>query len=74
MNLKKTFALWLTINLLLGTTQIIAQTANELYAKGINLEEVKGELEKAIVEYQKILDKFSTNRTVVAKSLINIGL
>lgn len=74
MNRKKTFALGMAIGLILGNYQAFAQTAEELLAKGIQLEEVKGELEKAIEVYQTIVDKFSDNRPVAAKALLHIGL
>ncbi len=74
MNRKKTFALCMVIGLILGNYQAFAQTAEELLPKGIHLEEVKGELEKAIEVYQTIVDKFSDNRPVTAEALLHIGL
>ena len=74
MNSRKTLTKIMAISLILGTSQIFAQTAEELFPKGIQLEEVKGELEKAIEVYQTIVTKFSTNRPVAAKALLHIGL
>ena len=74
MNCKKTVALCMAIGLILGNYQAFAQTAEELLPKGIQLEEVKGELEKAIEVYQTIVDKFSDNRPIAAKALLHIGL
>ena len=74
MNCKKTFALCMAIGLIMGYYQAFAQTAEELLPKGLQLEEVKGELEKAIEVYQTIVDKFSDNRPVAAKALLHIGL
>ncbi len=74
MNHKKTLALCMALGLILGNYQAFAQTAEELLSKGIQLEEVKGELEKAIEVYQTIVDKFSDNRPIAAKALLHIGL
>ena len=74
MSCKKTFALCMAIGLILGNYQAFAQTAEELLSKGIRLEEVKGELEKAIEVYQTIVASFPENRPVAAKSLLHIGL
>jgi Tol biopolymer transport system component len=74
MNCKKTVALCMAIGLILGNYQALAQTAEELLSRGIHLEEVKGELEKAIEVYQTIVDKFSDNRPIAAKALLHIGL
>ena len=54
MNCKKTIVICITIGLILGSSRIYAQTAEELLPKGIQLEVVKGELEKAIEIYRKI--------------------
>jgi Tol biopolymer transport system component len=64
----------MAISLILGSYQIFAQTAEELFPKAIQLEEVKGELEKAIEVYQTIVTKFSANRPIAAKAQFHIGL
>ena len=74
MNSRKTLTMIMAISLILGSYQIFAQTAEELFPKGIQLEEVKGELEKAIEVYQTIVDKFPDNRPVAAKSQLHIGM
>ncbi len=74
MKCKKTVALCMVIGLILGNYQAFAQTAEELLSRGIQLEEVKGELEKAIEVYQTIVEKFPDNRPVAAKALLHIGL
>ncbi|MDB4581571.1 tetratricopeptide repeat protein [Draconibacterium sp.] len=51
-----------------------AQTAEELLPKAIQLEEVKGELEKAIEMYQTIITKFPENKPIAAKAQFHIGL
>ncbi len=50
-----------------------AQTAEELYQKGVQLEEVKGELEKAIEIYKSVVQKYPTNNPLAAKSLLRMG-
>ena len=49
MNYRRTLIMILSISLLLGGYLSFAQTAEELLPKAIQLEEVKGELEQAIV-------------------------
>ena len=74
MNCRKTLVTIMAISLILGSYQIFAQTAEELFPKGIQLEEVKGELEKAIEVYQTIVTEFPNNRPVAAKAQFHIGL
>ncbi len=74
MNSRKTLALCMAISLILGICQSFAQSAEELLPKGIQLEEVKGELEKAIEVYQTIVTKFSANRPIAANAQFHIGL
>jgi len=74
MNNRKTLTMIMAISLILGSCQIFAQTAEELFPKGIQLEEVKGELEKAIEVYQTIVAKFLANRPIAAKAQLHIGL
>lgn len=74
MNCRKTLVTIMAISLILGSYQIFAQTAEDLISKGIQLEEVKGELEKAIEVYQTIVTRFSDNRPIAAKAQFHIGL
>ncbi len=74
MNSIKTCIIILAISLILGNFQSFAQTAEELFPKAIQLEEVKGELEKAIEVYQIIITQFSTNRPIASKAQLHIGL
>jgi len=74
MNSRKTLTIIMAISLILGSYMSFAQTAEELFPKGIQLEEVKGELEKAIEVYQTIVTKFSANRPISSKALLHIGL
>ncbi len=50
------------------------QTAGELFEKALYLEEAKGELEKAIDLYKKILEQFTDNREVAARAQLHVGL
>jgi len=70
----KTLKLTMAAVLILTACLSFAQTAEELLPKAIQLEEVKGELEKAIDLYQQILENNTTSREVAAKSLLHMGL
>ncbi len=50
------------------------QTAGELFEKALYMEEAKGDLQKAIDFYQKIIKQFPENREVAAKAQLHIGL
>jgi Tol biopolymer transport system component len=73
MNSKKTLTIIMAIGIL-GSYQSVAQTAGELFSKAIQLEEVKGELEKAIEVYQTIITQFSADRQIASKAQLHIGL
>jgi Tol biopolymer transport system component len=64
----------MSISMMLGSYRSFAQTAEELFPKAIQLEEVKGELEKAIEIYQTIVTQFSANRPIASKAQLHIGL
>ena len=64
----------MAVSLILISYRSFAQTAEELLPKGIQLEEVKGELEKAIEVYQDIVAKFPENKAIAAKAQFHIGL
>jgi Tol biopolymer transport system component len=74
MNHKKVLALCFALVLILGNFHVFAQTAEELFSKGVQLEEVKGELEQAIKAYRAIVEKYSDKRPIAAKALLHIGL
>ncbi len=74
MNSRKSLSMILSISLLLVGYVSLAQTAEELFPKAIQLEEVKGELEEAIEIYQTIVNEHSDNRPVAAKAQFHIGL
>ena len=74
MSRRKTIVTIMAISLILGSYQSFAQTAEDLISKGIQLEEVKGELEKAIEVYQTIVTRFSDNRPIAAKAQLHVGL
>ena len=74
MNCKKTVALCMAIGLILGNDQAFAQTAEEFLAQGMQLEEVKGELEQAIEVYQAIVKDFPENKPVAAKAYFHMGM
>jgi Tol biopolymer transport system component len=71
---RTTITLIMVVSLILANCLSFAQTAEEMLPKAIQLEEVKGELEKAIEVYQTIVTKFSDNKPVAAKAQLHIGL
>ena len=74
MNSRKTLTIIMAISLILGSYRSFAQTAEELFPKAIQLEEVKGELEKAIEVYQTIVMSFPENSPVAAKAYLHMGI
>ena len=60
--------------LLISNTVSSQQTAGELFEKALYIEEAKGDLQKAVDLYQKILKQFPENRKVAAKAQLHIGL
>ena len=59
--------------LLLGGYHTFAQTAEELFPKAIQLEEVKGDLGGAIKIYQSILKQYPENSKICAKATLHNG-
>ncbi len=51
-----------------------AQTAEELMPLAIQLEEVNGELDKAIEVYQVIIEKYPDNKPIAAKAYFHMGM
>lgn len=74
MNNRKTVTIMMAVGLLLMSYGSFSQTAEDLLPKALQLEEVKGELEKAIEMYETIVKNFSENRAIAAKAQFHIGL
>ena len=74
MNNRKILTIIMAISLILVSFRSFAQTAEELLPEAIQLEEVKGELEKAIEVYQTIVTSFPENKAIAAKAQFHIGL
>jgi Tol biopolymer transport system component len=51
-----------------------AKEAEVLYHRGVQLEEVKGELKEAIAVYEKLLKEFVNVRTIAAQALLRMGI
>jgi Tol biopolymer transport system component len=51
-----------------------AKEAEVLYHRGVQLEEVKGELKEAITVYEKLLKEFVDVRTIAAQALLRMGI
>lgn len=64
----------LSLMLLLGSYWSDAQTAEELFSKAIQLEEIKGEEEKAIKLYKTIVAKYRDHRMLAARAQLHIGM
>ncbi|MGD8538272.1 MAG: hypothetical protein PVI66_06120 [Candidatus Aminicenantes bacterium] len=47
--------------------------AKILFHRGLHLEEVKGELEQAIVVFNQVVEQFPEERAITAKALLHIG-
>jgi Tol biopolymer transport system component len=56
------------------TTTFSQQSSGQLFEKALYMEEVSGELQKAIEIYQAIVDKFPNDRPVAAKAQFHIGV
>jgi Tol biopolymer transport system component len=74
MKRRRTPIMIILISLLISGYPSFAQTAKELLPKAIQLEEVKGELEKALEIYQTIVREYPDNRPVAAKAYYHIGM
>ena len=74
MKFRRVSIIILSISMFLGGYSSFAQTAEELLPKAIQLEEVKGELEKALEIYQTIVREYPDNRPVAAKAYYHIGM
>ncbi|HCA81076.1 MAG TPA: hypothetical protein DEP53_15205, partial [Bacteroidetes bacterium] len=59
--------------LILASHQGLAQKAEELFQKAMQLEEVKGELAKAIEVYSDVVKKSAATKSLTAKALLHIG-
>jgi len=77
MNKKKN--LIMAILLLAGVSFLFSglirqETAKELFEKALYLEETKGDLEKAIEVYSRVVKEFPDERATAAKAQLHIGL
>ncbi len=51
-----------------------AKEAEALFHKGVQFEEVKGELKEAIAIYEQIVKNYPENRAIAAKAILHIGI
>jgi Tol biopolymer transport system component len=51
----------------------LAQSGYDLFQKGLVKERAEGKLEEAIAIYQQVVQKYKTDRALVAKALVEIG-
>jgi YVTN family beta-propeller protein len=73
MNFRSYFFLVLSI-IAVCRMNALAQSAETLYQKGIQYEEVKGELEQAVSLFKEVLQKYPHDHAVAAKAQLHIGL
>ena len=74
-NKSLSFFLLLVACLYLSTTAAFSQQLSEqLYEKALYMEEISGELQKAIEVYQTIIEKYPEDRPVAAKAQLHIGI
>jgi len=74
--MKRIFILLVVITLAALSITAFAQRSKEaevLYHRGVQLEEVKGELKEAIAVYEKLIKEFVDVRTIAAQALLRIG-
>jgi Tol biopolymer transport system component len=71
--MKTILSLFVAFLTVIAVSSAFAQSAEDLFQKGIQLEEVKGQLEKAIDLYKSIVEKNATNKPVTAKALLHLG-
>ena len=69
----------MVIFLLVGVSLLFSklsqqETAKELFEKAVYLEETKGDLEKAIAVYDRIIKEFPDDRAIAAKAQLQIGM
>ena len=59
--------------LLAGAPLAQGQSAADLYQSAVQLEEVKGDMEKAIAAYRSIVERFANDRTTAGKAQLRLG-
>jgi Tol biopolymer transport system component len=75
--MKRFLILFAVITLAALSITAFAQRAKEaevLYHRGVQLEEVKGELKEAIAVYEKLLNEFVNVRPIAAQALLRMGI
>ena len=75
--MKRFFILLAVITLAAVSITAFAQRAKDaevLYHRGVQLEEVKGELKEAIAVYEKLLKEFVNVRPIAAQALLRMGI
>ncbi|MHB9013749.1 MAG: beta-propeller fold lactonase family protein [Ignavibacteriaceae bacterium] len=74
MNKIKIIILSLLISILFSGIKILAQSAEDLYQAGVQQEEIKGDLEKAIDDFSAVLKKNDVSKETAAMAQLHIGL
>jgi len=63
----------LTAMVAAGSLPAQARSAADLYHEGVHLEDVKGDLQKAIAVYQTVIERFPRDEAIAAKALVRLG-
>ncbi|NIS66412.1 MAG: tetratricopeptide repeat protein, partial [Gemmatimonadales bacterium] len=58
---------------LLGAASATAQTGHDLFQQALVKERADGDLRGAIAIYERIVDEFTSDRALTAKSLVQMG-
>jgi len=56
-----------------GAMMAQGQSAADMFQQGLQLEEVKGDLDKAIAAYQAVVERFPNDRATAAKAQLHLG-
>ncbi len=63
----------LAASMLTGATLAQGQSAADAYQSALQLEEIKGDLDKAILAYKNVLERFPNDRVTAAKAQLHLG-
>jgi Tol biopolymer transport system component len=71
--MRTVMVMTLAASLLAGPTLAQGQSAADAYQSALQLEEVKGDLDKAIVAYKAILERYPNDRMTAGKAQLHLG-
>ena len=71
--MKLMLTVLLTVIVAAGSLPAQARSAADLYQEGVHLEDVKGDLPKAIAAYETVIERFPRDEAIAAKALVRLG-